>query len=782
MRINSVRNRLRTRNCFAPTLFGISVLLLPARMLAQARGEPTVQSWGSGSWGAIGDGGDESRFLPVPVPLSADVRAVSAGWRHSLALKVDGTVWAWGSNANCQAGKKDALYLVLPAKVIGMARCRAIASGASHSLALRTDGSVWAWGDNAFGQLGNGAATSRFHRHKPMGGPDGKPEPAPVKNLSNVTAIAAGSVHSLALKADGTVWAWGRNVWGELGAGARKLAQSQPKPAGHSRSVVKNIGLKRNPNEEPGDCNVPILVEGLSQVKAIAAGPDTGFAIRSDGTLWNWGVVSRKPSSGGSYTYSAIPLQIKELNDVVAVAPGATHTLALTSDGTVWAWGSNVWGELGDGTLREHETPAPVPGLSHIVAIAAGYGHSAALQSDGRVWIWGYNQYGELGCGKGGNRQSPTPVQNITKVVAISAGECHCLALARSDTAAQPLPQTSGVKAVRAEGADANGAVAYKTYYEVDPFHWSNRAVQELRGNDVIPLTNDRYLNLIKRRQYALNIQRGLDYSVFGRPNVDGTHFPTDDPLRIGHFRRGTRATLWPEEARLLLRLLREYRPDVETLWQQSNRDPVELAQAEQRLTILAQETPLLQTPVTHLKMTSATVEEVYTKLAQNYHLPLSLIETLADTRVSIDVSAGTAQDVLDQILAQATAYKLKTWHGRLILMPAEPRFEKIITEPTFSNVPRMEAIRRYCEYLSKNVAGFAQLSAPLSIMGDAQAPILAEPITLRGKTTVLERFALLLGKNPRACFTIHRHLKDINDVSLFYINLTPRAVEEVGP
>ena len=771
----------QTRLCFTPFLLSGLLLITPARMLAQTQGSLTVQAWGSASRGQIGDGSDSDRHSPAPVALAANIRAISAGSEHSLALKVDGTVWAWGFNASCQTGKKDALYLTLPAKVGGLAGCKSVAAGASHSLALKADGTVWAWGGNTFGQLGNGTATSRFASYsKAHNGPDGRPEPTPVKNLTDVVAIAAGNVHSLALASDGRVWAWGRNVWGELGTGANKLTQARLKSIARSQKFMKSIGLKMSPDAEAGDVNCPIPVEGISQITAIAAGSDTSFAIGKDGTLWNWGVVSRKPSAGGSFTYSAIPVQIKEVTHAVAVAPGATHTLALASDGVVWAWGSNYWGELGDGTLKERETPLPVPGLSHIVAIAAGNGHSVALDAEGRVWTWGYNANGELGIGKGGNRLSPTLVPNLTQAVAVSAGECYCLSLARSTTPSNPAPQPSRTKVVRAEGADAHGAVVYKTYYEVDPFHWSHRAIWELRGNNVIPLREDRYLNLIKRDQYALNIQRGLEYSVLGKTAPDGTHFPVDDPQSLGHVRRGGRSTLWPEEARLMLRLLREYRPDVETLWKQSNRDMGELAEAEQRLVTQSRETPALQTPVAHLKMTNAAVEEVYTELVQNYHLPLSLIEAPADTRVSIDVQAGTAQDVLDQLTAQAAAYQLKTLHGRLILMPAESRFATILTEPTFAGVTRVEATRLYCDYLSKNVQGFAGLSAPLFIAGDIHAPILTEPITLRGKTTVLERFVQLLGKTPRACFYIHRHLKyPAGDVSLFYINLAPRAVEE---
>ena len=635
---------------------------------------------------------------------------------------------------------------------------------------------VRAWGNNSSGQIGDGNDKAQYL-------------PISSHTPADMRAISAGWQHSLALKADGDVWAWGRNVWGELGTGTRELPLVGVRQASHTQNnktestvdvTCKGIERGQFAGSEPGDCTVPILVEGLDQVIAIAAGPDTSFAIRKDGTLWNWGVISRQPSEGGSYTFSAIPVQIKEVNHVIAVASGATHTLALSADGTVWAWGSNGWGELGNGTctLAGQEKPMPVSGLSHITAIAAGYGHSAALSSDGKVWTWGYNAYGELGDGTHMNQPVPIAVKGLTCAQAISAGECHSLALIRSDAGDSPADNKVLNKTVHAEGARANGEVAYKTYYEVDSFHWSHLADQELRGNDVIPLYQDKYYELVKREQYALDIQRGLDYSVFGKPGAEGAHFPVDDPQRIGHSRRGGRKTLWPEEAQLLLSLLREYKPDVEALWQKTNRDPGELVEAQERLTALSRQPMALDTPIASLKMTNVPVEDVYKELVQNYHVPLSLIETNADTHVSIDVQAGTARDVLAQITTQAASYQLKTVHGRLILMPDEARFQMLLTEPTFTDVPRVEAKDRYCNYLSKNIAEFAGLTAPTFIMGDAHAPILTEPITLHGKTTVLERFMQLLGKDPRACFYIHRHTRLANgNISLFYINLAPSAV-----
>ena len=133
--------------------------------------------------------------------------AVAAGSQHSLALKADGTVWAWGWGEFGQLGDGSATDRWMPVQVGPLAGVIAIAAGAAHCLALKDDGTVWAWGANRSGQLGDGTTTW------------GRPTPVQVRGLTRVVAIAAGSTHGLALKTDGTLWAWGENYAGQLGNG-----------------------------------------------------------------------------------------------------------------------------------------------------------------------------------------------------------------------------------------------------------------------------------------------------------------------------------------------------------------------------------------------------------------------------------------------------------------------------------------------------------------------------------------------------------------------------------
>jgi len=214
----------------------------------------------------------------------------------------------------------------------GLSAVKAVATGVGHTLALKQDGTVVAWGGNWYGE-----ATV----------PDG---------LSDVVAIAAGGNHSLALRRDGTVVAWGLNHLGQATV--------------------------------PG---------GLSNVVAIAAGHFDSFAVRHDGTVVAWG--SNWPDDPAT-----VP---SGLRDVKAVAAGWGHILALKQDGTVVAWGINDYGQ------------STVPsGLSGVVAISANWHFSLALKQDGTVVAWGDNSSG----------QSTVPT-SLSNVVAIAAGMDHAVAL-----------------------------------------------------------------------------------------------------------------------------------------------------------------------------------------------------------------------------------------------------------------------------------------------------------------------------------------------------------------
>ncbi|WP_285442674.1 carboxypeptidase regulatory-like domain-containing protein [Candidatus Brocadia sp. AMX2] len=154
--------------------------------------------------------------------------------------------------------------------------------------------------------------------------------PVQVSNLSDVAALAGGRFHSLALKSDGTVWAWGQNDSGQLGNGTA------------------------------GNSTVPGQVKNLSNVIAIERGRSHSLAAKSDGTVWGWGDNSYGQLGNGATSNSTVPVQVKNLSDVAVIGGGGFHSLGLKSEGTVWAWGRNNSGQLGDGTTKDSAIPVQV--------------------------------------------------------------------------------------------------------------------------------------------------------------------------------------------------------------------------------------------------------------------------------------------------------------------------------------------------------------------------------------------------------------------------------------
>ena len=268
-----------------------------------------------------------------------------------------------------------------------------VAAGGNHSLELKSDGTVWAWGDNTTGQFGDGTTT-------------GSKVPVLVPGLSGVRAVVAAVAHSLALKDNGTVWAWGYNSYGQLGDGTTT------------------------------DRYTPVKVSGLTGVRAIAAGNGHSLALKDDGTVWAWGFNLNGQLGDGTTRGRRFPVKVPGLSGVIAIAAGGSHSLALKNDGTVWAWGHNIHGQLGDGTTTSRYTPIQVKDpkdpstfITGITAIDAGSFHSLALKNDGAVWTWGYNIFGQLGDGTTAHSNIPVQVSGLTNVTAIAAEFQHSLAL-----------------------------------------------------------------------------------------------------------------------------------------------------------------------------------------------------------------------------------------------------------------------------------------------------------------------------------------------------------------
>ena len=252
----------------------------------------TVWAWGCNRYGQLGDGTTTQRLTPVPVSGLAGVKAVAASQSLSVALKADGTVWTWGSLFISHGVHAT---VTTPQQAKGLAEIVAVAAGYDHALAVGRDGTIWAWGSNDQGQLGDG--TNIDH-----------PVPVQVPGLGAFTSVAADGFYSLALKSDGTVWAWGSNVDGYVGdcttspfgsalqpvqvcglSGIVSIASAMGPAALRADGTVWTWG--RNSDGALGDGTSvrrasPVQAGGLAEIAAIAG---QSLALKKDGTVWTWG-------------------------------------------------------------------------------------------------------------------------------------------------------------------------------------------------------------------------------------------------------------------------------------------------------------------------------------------------------------------------------------------------------------------------------------------------------------------------------------------------------------
>ena len=224
-----------------PGLFNVTAIKAGGHVLA-LKADSTVWAWGLNAQGQLGDGTRIDRYSPVEVAGLSDVMRISASTVSSLALKSDGTVWEWGLSVFDSEGSH-----LVPSPVPNLDRVITISAGSGNNMALRADGTVWAWGANDSGQIGDGSFVPR-------------PLPVQIPGLSDVVAIEArGMSFSIALKADGSVWAWGNNNQGQLGVSGLTYGTT------------------------------PIRVPGLSDIVTIAAGYSHVLAMRRDGAVFAWG-------------------------------------------------------------------------------------------------------------------------------------------------------------------------------------------------------------------------------------------------------------------------------------------------------------------------------------------------------------------------------------------------------------------------------------------------------------------------------------------------------------
>ena len=338
------------------------------------KADGSVVGWGQDADGQAARPPSPKRVInaPVAIDLPGKVLQVALGDTTQYALLEDGTVVSWGTNDEGQLGNGPAgasgelgVYpkpSVTPVRVTGLSDVIQIAAGMKHAVALRKDGTVWAWGRRDNGEIGDG---------EPAGRPRRAIGPTRVPGLEGITQIAADGSHTLALRSDGRVMAWGQNRYGELGSGTRDTAWT------------------------------PVEVKGLDRVVAIAAGGGggrgTSGAVRDDGSVWMWGMNMTRgalsPDEEGARLL--VPAPVKGVTGARQLSIGTGHVAVLLADGTLRLWGFDGYGQTGVGTsgtsdaTGAYKTTPVTPKIANVAAVYLGGYRSIAVRADGTLWIWG---------------------------------------------------------------------------------------------------------------------------------------------------------------------------------------------------------------------------------------------------------------------------------------------------------------------------------------------------------------------------------------------------------
>lgn len=359
---------------------------------------PTLLAWGSGN--QLGTNETANRSSPVSVVGEiTDWTEIAAGSSssHSLAIRSDGSLWAWGSGSSGQLGDNTTASVRLsPVSVIGgITNWAKIAGGVNHSVGLRSDGSIWSWGNNGNGQLGTGNYVNRT---------------SPVREgraFTNWTEISAGGQFTLARRADGRLWAWGTNSFGKLGANYSPLVvRTLPTQvsgtitdwakisAGYDHGLALRdngtiwawgrgyLGRLGTGNLIDRSSPVPIT-GGISNWTEISAGRQHSLALRADGTLWTWGDNNDGQLGNNNFVRRSSPVTVLGgFNDWTEISAGSFHNVALRSNGTIWAWGRGSSGQLGDNSTTLRQSPVQITGgITTWTKISAGSNHNLALRT-----------------------------------------------------------------------------------------------------------------------------------------------------------------------------------------------------------------------------------------------------------------------------------------------------------------------------------------------------------------------------------------------------------------
>lgn len=335
--------------------------------------------WGNGASGRLGNNNTTSHSSPVQtVSGGTNWRSVAAGSYHSASIKSDGSLWLWGCGNYGTLGDNSTISSSSPVQTVSGGtnwRSVVVSAGSNQNLtaAIKTDGSLWLWGTGSIGILGNNSTASRS---------------SPVQTISggnNWRSVSLGANHSAAIKTDGSLWLWGINNNGNMGDNSLIW---------HSSPVQ--------------------TISGGTNWRSVSLGTSHSAAIKTDGSLWLWGLGTAGQLGNDDVTSRSSPVQtISGGTNWRSVSLGS-HNAAIKTDGSLWLWGTGAAGSLGNDDVTSRSSPVQtISGGTNWRNLCVRGVTSAAIKTDGSLWLWGQAEFGgKLGDNSIINKSSP--VQTIS--------------------------------------------------------------------------------------------------------------------------------------------------------------------------------------------------------------------------------------------------------------------------------------------------------------------------------------------------------------------------------
>src|SRR3989338_6370676 len=365
----------------------------PASMVSTSAPK-TLWSWGSQYKGQLGLGDTVSRSSPVQVGTVATWSTLATGSNSSrFGIKSDGSLWAWGYGVDGRLGLGDTVSRSSPVQIGALTTWSSVASGGPHALGIKIDGTLWAWGTNTtYDSLGDGTLINRS-------------SPVQIGTLGTWSSVTVGNSGNSALKSDGTLWSWGKNYFGPLGLGTAGsgLTCSSPTQVGtlatwrnvsagtHNRLAIRTDGTlwawgRNNNNGQLGLGDIihrssPVQVGTLATWSIASSGGDHSLAVKTDGTLWAWGGGATGPLGLGDTIARSSPVQIGTLTTWSAVCTGTYSSLAIKTNGTLWGWGNGSSGEQGQSDTVSRSSPVQVGTLATWTSMAIGTNAVQAIRA-----------------------------------------------------------------------------------------------------------------------------------------------------------------------------------------------------------------------------------------------------------------------------------------------------------------------------------------------------------------------------------------------------------------